>query len=85
MLSSVAARPGAIGHVSFSFLQYDDRVRALVVDGQEASVANADYPIARPLYLPTPENPRDAVRKFIEWTLGPVGQAILRGRFVGAS
>lgn len=85
MVSIVARKPGAIGHISFSFLKYDDRVRALTVNGQEASVENSAYPIARPLYLLTPGEPRGAALKFIDWALGPVGQAILRGRFVGAN
>jgi len=84
MVATVARKPGAIGQISFSFLKYADQIRALSVDGEEASVENAGYPIARPLYLLTPGEPRGAVRDFIDWALGPVGQAILRGRFVGA-
>ncbi len=85
MVATVAGRPGAIGQISFSFLKFSDRVRALAVDGEEPSVENPDYPIARPLYLLTPGAPRGAVRDFIDWALGPVGQAVLRGRFFGAN
>jgi phosphate transport system substrate-binding protein len=85
MVSTVARKPGAIGQISFSFLKYAPQVRPLSIDGQDASVENPDYPIARPLYLLTPGEPKGAVREFIDWVLGPVGQAILRGRFVGAN
>jgi phosphate transport system substrate-binding protein len=83
MPSIVASRPGAIGQISFSFLGYDAGIRALDVDGQKASVENAAYPIARPLYLLTHGERRDEVDRFIRWVLGPEGQAVIRGQFVG--
>jgi phosphate transport system substrate-binding protein len=44
----------------------------------EATIVDGSYPFARPLYLYTAEPSTDAVRAFIDWTLGAAGQAIVR-------
>ena len=83
MIPTVARDPHAIGQISFSFTFGVDVVRPVSVDGQAASVQNPDYPITRPLHLTTLGEPSGAVAEFLEWTLSPEGQDVVRQHFVG--
>jgi len=80
MVARVAADPGAIGQISFSFLEDCTDVRPLAVDGQEPTHTNADYPITRPLYLLWWRG-RARVAEFIEWTDTEEARAIFARRF----
>jgi len=51
MLQKVTNTPGAIGQISYSFLQRDLQVNILTVNEQEVNSSNTSYPITRPLYL----------------------------------
>jgi phosphate transport system substrate-binding protein len=85
MLPVIAGERGAIGQISFSFL--NDRgspasARAVAIDGEQPNVTNFDYPIARPLYLLWREgNP--AIEAFVEWAQTEIGQGVVMKRFVG--
>lgn len=82
IVAAVRASPGAIGHISFSFLNSERGVRAVAVDNEQPSVTNFEYPIARPLYLLRREgNP--AVDAFVEWTQTRRGQRVVMRHFVG--
>jgi phosphate transport system substrate-binding protein len=85
ILRIVAETPGAIGQISFSFVSSPEGnggVRALAVEGQEPSVTNFEYPIARPLWLLwRPGEP--AVDAFVEWARSGEGQRVVMERFVG--
>lgn len=83
MLTMVAREPSAIGQLSFAFLAGHTEVKALQVDGQAATVDNKDYPITRPLYITTYGEPAGTVQAFLDWTLSPEGQAVVKQRFVG--
>lgn len=75
---SVAGTPGSIGFISFGYL--DPSVKALDLDGTAATethAADGSYPLVRPLYFLTREQPAGLVREFIEFCLGPEGQAIV--------
>jgi len=78
----VARRPGAIGTISLAFLAEATGVRALPVDGQEATPSNFDYPIFRPLYLLWRAG-NGGARRFAEWARSEEGQHVLMRRFVG--
>jgi len=80
--AAVAETPGAIGMLSFSFLAGADGVRAIVLDGEEPSVSNFDYPIARPLQLLWREGAPE-VEEFVHWATSSEGQQVLMRRFVG--
>jgi len=41
-------------------------------------IASGDYPLYRPLYLVTKGRPSGAAGKFIDWIVGPEGQAVLK-------
>ncbi len=83
MLTIVGRDPSAIGQLSFAFLGGRDEVKALEVDGHLASVENPDYHITRPLYITTHGEPTGSVKAFLDWTLSPEGQSIVKKRFVG--
>lgn len=70
----------AIGFISFGYV--DSSVKALSIDGVEATAENAKdgtYPIVRPLYFLTREEPTGLVKDFIDFCLGEEGQAIVAG------
>ncbi|MDP6539399.1 MAG: substrate-binding domain-containing protein [Planctomycetota bacterium] len=83
IVAAVAADPGAIGHISFSFLGDAQGVRAIGVGGQVPEVTNFDYPISRPLYLLHRPGDR-ALDAFVGWALSDAGQRVVMRHFVGA-
>ncbi len=83
IVPTVARDTGAIGQISFAFLSDAKGVKHLNVDGQQATVENSNYPITRPLHLTTKGAPKGDAAAFIDWTLSPAGQAIIKQRFVG--
>ncbi len=82
IIEEVEKHPGGIGQLSFSFLG-DANVKRIQPNGEEASVNNTNYPITRNLHLVTKGEPTGIVKEFIEWTLSPDGQAIVKKFFVG--
>ena len=81
--TAVAGDPNGIGFISFGYL--DASVKAFATDGVEATVANAKnatYPIVRPLLLLTKGAPTGKVQEFINFCLGPVGQAIVAKHYI---
>lgn len=82
IIHAVRKTPGAIGQISFSFLNSAGGLRLLTVGGEEPAVTNFNYPIARPLYLLWREgNPE--VEAFVEWTQSTQGQRVVMQHFVG--
>jgi len=68
----------AIGFISFGYV--DNTVKVLSIDGIEATAENAKseaYPIVRPLYFLTKEEPTGLVKDFIDFCLSDAGQAIV--------
>ncbi len=83
MPAAVAADPGGIGQISFSFLRSHSGIRRLAVDGQEANLNNPDYPITRPLYLLWWPG-RSDVAAFASWTQQSKAQTMLGRRFIAS-
>jgi phosphate transport system substrate-binding protein len=79
----VAATPGGIGTISFSFLESARGVRPLAIGGEEPAVTNFDYPISRPLYLLWHEG-SPVVDAFVAWAATSEGQRAVMQSFVGA-
>ncbi len=74
----VGGESHAIGFISFGYI--DSTVKALAIDGVTATGDNAKsgtYPIVRPLYFLTREEPEGLVKDFIEFCLSEAGQAIV--------
>jgi phosphate transport system substrate-binding protein len=81
--TTVAGDPDSIAFLSFGYL--DSSVKALSIDGIAATVENAingTYPIVRPLLFFTREQPTGIVKAFIDFFLGPEGQAIVAQDYI---
>ena len=78
MLTGVAGDPSAIGYVSMGSL--NDTVKALNIDGAEATVDNiksGDYAISRPFNIATRDGVSEAAQDFISYILSAEGQAVI--------
>lgn len=76
---TVAQTPGAIGYIGLGYLT--DDVKALKVDGvmpSEATVNDATYPLARPLFMYTNGNPKGLAKTFIDYIMSEAGQQIVK-------
>jgi len=47
------------------------------VPTDKAAVDSGDYPIARPLYMSTNGKPKGVAAEFLQWIVGPEGQAVV--------
>lgn len=80
MMQTVAGNESAIGYISLGSL--DDTVKALKVDGVEASVDNVksgDYKVSRPFNIVIKEDLSDAAKDFVNFIMSSEGQAIVEG------
>jgi phosphate transport system substrate-binding protein len=78
MISSVAGNKNAVGYISLGSLS--DVVKAVTIDGAEATVANVDagkYKIARPFYIATRGEISAQARDFIDFILSADGQDVV--------
>jgi len=78
----VARHPTAIGYVSMGHLS--PQVKALPVEGVSPTpedIQSGAYPLTRPLYLLTGQEPTGEVKAFIEFALSPAGQAVVEQRY----
>ncbi len=81
--TTVAGDPNSIGFLSFGYL--DSSVKALSIEGITGTVENAkngSYPIVRPLLFLTRNQPEGTVKQFIDFCLGPEGQAIVAQDYI---
>ena len=78
MLTSVASDEYAIGYVSLGSL--DDTVKAVSIDGAEATVENiknGTYTIARPFNIAKKGEVSDVAQDFINYIMSAEGQAVI--------
>jgi len=78
----IARHPTAIGYVSMGYLS--PQVKALPVEGVSPTpedVRSGAYPLTRPLYILTGQEPTGEVRAFIEFALSPAGQTVVEQRY----
>ena len=78
MMTSVAGNPNAIGYISLGSL--NETVKALTIDGVEASVENIKagaYTVARPFNIATQAEVSEASQAFIDFILSAEGQAVI--------
>lgn len=76
--TAVSTTPLAIGFISLGYI--DKTVRALSIDDVAPTEENCKagkYPVVRPLYFLTKEQPTGLVKQFIDFCLGSEGQAII--------
>ena len=78
MMSSVANDANAIGYISLGAL--NDTVKAVKVDGAEATVDNVKagtYKLSRPFNIATKGEPTGVAKDFINFILSKEGQAVV--------
>ena len=78
MMSTVAQDEYAIGYLSLGSL--DDSVKAVKVDGSEATaenIKNGSYKISRPFNIATKEDLSDAAQDFEDFILSTEGQKVV--------
>ena len=78
MMTNVAQDPLAIGYISLGSL--DDTVKAVSIDGAEATVENiknGTYTIARPFNIATKGEVSDIAQDFINYIMSAEGQAVI--------
>ena len=76
--TTVSTTEDAIGYLSFGYL--DEGVKALAIDGVDATVDNAKsgtYPIVRPLNMLTNGEPAGEVKAFLDFIFSAEGQAVV--------
>jgi len=77
--SYVAGDPNAIGYISTG--EVDNTVKAVSIDGVAPTydnIASGKYPVQRDLLFVTNGNPSGNAKAFIDYTLSPAGQALLK-------
>jgi len=80
---AVSQDPNAIGFISFASL--DNKTTALTYNGvtcSAATVASGNYTIQRPFTFLTKGPAKGQVLDFINWVMGPEGQAILNNNSI---
>ena len=78
MMTTVAGNDNAIGYVSLGSL--NDSVKALSIDGVEASaenIKNGTYAVARPFNIATGKEVSEVTQDFISFILSEDGQAVV--------
>lgn len=78
MMTTVAGNPNAIGYISLGSL--DDSVKALKIDGAEATaenIKNGSYKVARPFNIATKEGVSEVASDFIAFIMSDEGQAVV--------
>lgn len=83
--TSVATNSNAIGYVSLGAIQGANDVKAVKVDGVEATaenVKNGSYKISRPFLYLTKGEPQGVVKAYIDWVLSDQGQEIVAQEYI---
>lgn len=78
VLQTVSGNDAAIGYISLGSL--NDTVKALQIDGADATVANVkdgSYKISRPFNIVTKAEVSEAAKAFIDFILSAEGQAVV--------
>jgi len=82
--AEVRQNPNAIGYDGLGYVTPDQKVLGVARGAGEPyvmptveTVKDGSYPIARGLYIYTAGEPQGAVAEYLDWILGPGGQAIV--------
>lgn len=74
----IARAPGAVGYVSS--LGLAESVQVLSIDGAlptREAISDGRYPFTHPLLVGTVGEPTGEAREFVQWLLGPEGEAVV--------
>ena len=80
MMTTVGGNEYAIGYVSLGSLNDTANIKALKIDGAEATVENiknGTYKVARPFHIATKEGLSEVAQDFINFILSAEGQAVI--------
>ncbi len=79
--------PCAIGYSGLAYATDDIKMPCVKKDESSVCVApsidsasDGSYPIARPLLMYTAGEPKDAIKKYLDWVLSDVGQCIMQDK-----
>ena len=78
--AEVGKNPNGVGYVGMAYLNASD-VKAVAVNGIKPSIAtvqNHTYPISRSTYYYTNGPPKGEAKAFLDFTLSPAGQQIVK-------
>lgn len=82
--SEIRRNPNAIGYDGLGYITEHEKMLAIAKDSQSpyvipsvASGADGTYPIARGLYMYTAGQPTGHIADYLDWIMGPEGQAIV--------
>ena len=82
--AEVRQNPNAIGYDGLGYVTHDQKVLGVASTDDGAyvmptveTVKDGSYPIARGLYVYTAGEPQGAILEYLNWILGPEGQAIV--------
>lgn len=85
--TEIRQNPNAIGYDGLGYVTSDQKVLAVApAEGKHyvlpsvETVKDGSYPIARALYIYTSGEPQGAIADYLEWIVGPAGQAIVLGQ-----
>lgn len=79
MKTAITKSDKAIGYLGFNYVQ-DGALRAIAYEGvipTAESIRREDYPLSRPLYVMTWNEPDAGEEAFIDFLLGEVGQSLV--------
>jgi len=82
--NEVRQNPNAIGYDGLGYVTSDQKVLPVAKDSASphvlpsaATVNDGTYPISRPLYMYTAGEPQGEVKTYLDWIIGPEGQALV--------
>ncbi len=78
--AAISKDPLAIGATGISSAKKRKHLKMLKIDGvapTKENIASGKYPLYRPLYLVTRENPAGEVKNFLDFALSPAGQSLI--------
>jgi phosphate transport system substrate-binding protein len=82
--NEVRQNPNAIGYDGLGYVTSDQKVLAVAKDAVSpkvlpsvTTVNDRTYPISRPLFMYTAGEPQGVVKTYLDWILGPEGQAVV--------
>lgn len=86
VLQTVAQAKGAIGYVGLGYVTDKVKVLKIIPKGagqaavvpDEHTVRDGSYPISRMLYVYTDGEPSGVLKTYLDWCLGPEGQALVK-------
>ena len=78
IMKYVSENVNAIGYGGMGFKENIDQIKINGVAPIESNVRNDSYPIIRYLHFFTTKNPSGEIKNFIDWTLSPTGQRIIK-------